>query len=565
LYTDFAFAVPLWPRSVLLDLHWRPSNAEDATPVNRRTLFSLLLASTLAAGLGGCAGGGAARDDGPGKPAGPGVRKVGAPVPGPATRQDPFGIGSPGAVTASAQALGRQIALVIGISRYGDERVPRLQFASADARAVWARFVDPLGLRMAPEDAKLLVDEQATLAGIEKMIDWLNEAAGPEDTAIVYFAGHGSVDVRPNGALGGNYLLPYDAQAVVREGGLALETSTGLALTHLQELLKPNRAKELLLIFDACFAGGTKENFSQVTLDPRQVEQSRAGFEALREMAHGRSLLAATEPDEPALELPDLGHGLFTYYFLEGLYYGADRDGKVTLPGVFAYLSSKVSERARAMGHRQSPKIYTAGALMLRRVPRAFFRVGLDVHYRAAPAPAPKKEPAPLEGLQFAGLGDAPHRALPVAAAEGYAATITATDPPVPLTVYLVRLARTAGGALRWARILPDDENLLAPAVTVADGPERAASVPRESVTGRAFAPIPGDEKDAHVLYVLIAADVPVGRERIDALEAPMREAAARADPEGLARAVAPVIEAEPTLKHAALNYVFVRQGDGAR
>jgi uncharacterized caspase-like protein len=55
--------------------------------------------------------------------------------------------------------------------------------------------------------------------------------------------------------------------------------------------------------------------------------------------------------------LPDLGHGLFTYYLLEGLKGAADADGDrlVTVQELYAYVERQVVQRSRAVGASQHP------------------------------------------------------------------------------------------------------------------------------------------------------------------------------------------------------------------
>ena len=76
-----------------------------------------------------------------------------------------------------------------------------------------------------------------------------------------------------------------------------------------------------------------------------------------------------------ALEAPDLGHGIFTYYVLEGLKGAADlnRDGIVSLQELYEYVEREASHKARAIGGNQRPmmKGELGGALPLIRVPRS--------------------------------------------------------------------------------------------------------------------------------------------------------------------------------------------------
>jgi hypothetical protein len=68
----------------------------------------------------------------------------------------------------------------------------------------------------------------------------------------------------------------------------------------------------------------------------------------------------------------ELGHGIFTYYLLEGLKGAADRnrDGVISLQGLYEYVEREVTSKARSVGVSQHPvmKGEVEGELPLSRV-----------------------------------------------------------------------------------------------------------------------------------------------------------------------------------------------------
>jgi len=99
-------------------------------------------------------------------------------------------------------------ALVVGISKYKDTNVPRLQYASADAKAFQQWLVSPSGGAYDPNHIKLLCDEQATSAAIrDALFNWLKQPI-EEDLVTIYYAGHGSPESPDN--LKNLFLLPHD-------------------------------------------------------------------------------------------------------------------------------------------------------------------------------------------------------------------------------------------------------------------------------------------------------------------------------------------------------------------
>ena len=75
-----------------------------------------------------------------------------------------------------------------------------------------------------------------------------------------------------------------------------------------------------------------------------------------------------------SLELGELGHGIFSYYLIEGLKGAADlnRDGIVTLQELYEYVEQQVTQKSRAVGGNQHPvmKGELEGALPLAKVRR---------------------------------------------------------------------------------------------------------------------------------------------------------------------------------------------------
>jgi uncharacterized caspase-like protein len=72
-----------------------------------------------------------------------------------------------------------------------------------------------------------------------------------------------------------------------------------------------------------------------------------------------RVLMTSSRETEIAIEVPVLGHGLFTYCLLAGLNGGAARssDGIVTLMALYQHIEREVTTRSRALGGNQHPMV----------------------------------------------------------------------------------------------------------------------------------------------------------------------------------------------------------------
>jgi uncharacterized caspase-like protein len=68
----------------------------------------------------------------------------------------------------------------------------------------------------------------------------------------------------------------------------------------------------------------------------------------------GKIILTASSANEVSVEKDELGHGVFTYYVIEGLKGRADidRDGLITVDEIYRYVTEKVTS---ATGQEQHP------------------------------------------------------------------------------------------------------------------------------------------------------------------------------------------------------------------
>ena len=104
-------------------------------------------------------------------------------------------------------------ALVIGVDRYKDSRIPKLRYAEADAQAV-AERLRPLGFPAG--QIMRIIGSQATRDGIMKAMERLNRRMGTRDRLFVFAAGHWSTLSR---RLGGPHPLRPDRKGTHSQPG----------------------------------------------------------------------------------------------------------------------------------------------------------------------------------------------------------------------------------------------------------------------------------------------------------------------------------------------------------
>jgi hypothetical protein len=241
-------------------------------------------------------------------------------------------------------------AVLIGVSSYRDSRIPSLRYAHRDAQAFHDWLVSPEGGEYAPDRVKLLLDEHATFENIrEALFTWLKQAT-EEDMVVIYFSGHGSPE-SPD-ALDNLFLLPYDADYdKIR--------TTGFPMWDIETALKRDiRAKKVVVIADACHAGGVGSEFVDLRKGFVLKPRINTALHGLAKVGDGVAVLTASDDKQFSQESQKWGggHGVFTWFLLEGLKGEADynEDKRVTLGELIPYLSEQVRRETR---NSQSPTV----------------------------------------------------------------------------------------------------------------------------------------------------------------------------------------------------------------
>lgn len=244
-------------------------------------------------------------------------------------------------------------AVVIGIGRYSSAGIPPLRYTVADAEAVYGVLTGQAGFKK--ENVLLLTDtseRKPTLRDIKWALGtFLARSAKKDDVVVIFFAGHGAPEVDPRGAESdglAKYLVPSDADP----NDLY---STALPMDEFQVIFDRIEAEQLVVFLDSCYSGaaGGRTFASKRT---RAVRVDEVFLDRLTR-SRGRAIITASRSSEVSVELPELGHGLFTYYLVQGLKGAADldRDGIVSLQEIYQYLEQQVSQKSRAAGGNQHP------------------------------------------------------------------------------------------------------------------------------------------------------------------------------------------------------------------
>jgi hypothetical protein len=244
-------------------------------------------------------------------------------------------------------------AVVIGVGQYEHAQIPQLRYTVSDAEAIYRILTGPGGFKK--EHVLLLTDKterKPTLRNLKWALGtFLARSAKKDDTVLIFYAGHGAPEVDPRGVERdglAKYLIPIDADPDDLY-------STALPMDELQTIFSRIEAERVVAFLDSCYSGaaGGRTFASKKT---RDISVDDLFLDRLAR-AKGRAIVTASRPSEVSLELPELGHGIFTYYLIQGLQGAADlnRDGVVSLQELYEYVEQQVTRKSRAVGGNQHP------------------------------------------------------------------------------------------------------------------------------------------------------------------------------------------------------------------
>jgi hypothetical protein len=229
---------------------------------------------------------------------------------------------------------GQKYALIIGISRYrNSSHIPNLEYADVDARSIYEFLQQPAAGGFSRENMLLLSNEDATLASIRKALTDFVSKASTNDLLLIFFAGHGAPD----------QFAPQNLYVIAHDTQVENMPKTALAMPDLLSYIEQNiKSKRVVLFMDACHSAGLS------TGGARDLPNNLANqyLEQLLYKEEGRAVITSSDVNEKSLESKKWGngHGVFTYYLLEGLKGRADsnQDRFVSVGELFRYVRQKV-------------------------------------------------------------------------------------------------------------------------------------------------------------------------------------------------------------------------------
>ena len=233
------------------------------------------------------------------------------------------------------QVNGRKYALVIGISQYKNNLrgIRNLEYADVDARSIYNFLQQPEAGRFSRDDMLLLANEQATIAQIRQALTSFISKPAANDLLLIFIAGHGAPD--PS--------APHNLYVVAHDTTVSDMAGTALSMSELRRYIEQNiKCKRVILLLDTCHSAGLS------TEATRDLGNNLANLylEKLLYQEEGRAIITSSDVNELSHESERWGngHGVFTYYLLQGLNGSADtdRDRLVSVGELFRYVRQKV-------------------------------------------------------------------------------------------------------------------------------------------------------------------------------------------------------------------------------
>jgi len=252
------------------------------------------------------------------------------------------------AFAVSSPIHAKRIAGIFGSNYKGNQAdIPELELCEADAEMMKQALISQGRF----DDVKVLLGRMVTATNLQQAIAQIAAEAGPTDTVVLYFSGHGAFQrdaAAPNGLR--NFIIMFERPHVSDD--------------QLNQWLRGIRTQKTAFVFDACFSGGIAKKGTRGASDipvPQGapgtvIENGDDSF-----YFQGKAIIGSSDSNETSIEIGSpVNHGIFTYYFAQGLDPAngdLNKDHTVTILEAFEWSKNRVTEHALRLKHHQNPQI----------------------------------------------------------------------------------------------------------------------------------------------------------------------------------------------------------------
>jgi caspase domain-containing protein len=250
---------------------------------------------------------------------------------------DPFTLAAPPGPSNRTSGPPRQKwALVIGISKFEDPQVPRLNYPGKDAEDFASLLKDPNVGRFKAGNVHMLVDKYATTHNIKAELNWLARNAQADDLVVIFVSTHGSP--RELDSRDVNYIVTSDTKIKPQDELFA----TALGMVELTQVVRSRiLARRTAILLDTCHSGAAA---SAKSADLKESSVSSKTLDSIRQGA-GRAIITSSQVGESSWEDDEDQNGYFTHYLVQALRQSKGRD---PIQKIFTYVHDQVSQSVLA-------------------------------------------------------------------------------------------------------------------------------------------------------------------------------------------------------------------------
>jgi hypothetical protein len=233
------------------------------------------------------------------------------------------------------------VAIIIGIQNY--KKIPKSSYSNDDAR-VFAEYANKI-LGVKQQNIKVLIDDEADNAEIYRAFqNWLPLKVKKNKTDIfVFYSGHGLPSDDGNSL----YFLPHGADR-------DFISKTAINQSEIIAALQASQPNSVTMFIDSCYSGLTRTGDALLaSARPIAIKSKNVEYPT------NFTVISASSPEQISWSSVELKHGIFSYYLMKGMEGDADenKDGKITVGEMQAYLTDMVPRQALVMNRKQVPQL----------------------------------------------------------------------------------------------------------------------------------------------------------------------------------------------------------------
>ncbi len=228
--------------------------------------------------------------------------------------------------------------VLVGVNQYVDSQLSNLAYPALDCQGLGEALTTATAafpkksITLHHDHPQTKVVAPPELAEVRASLHTIVEQAQPQDTILFYFSGHGVVDQPTQ--------QTFLCLANTQKEHLP---NTGLPVQELLTTLADSAARQQLVWLDACHSGGMSMRLGSKDEIPEPLPNPTPQLMALLRQRAAQSkgfyALLSCDQNQQSWEFPELEHGVFTYYLIQGLLgEAADENGVIEADALYKYV-----------------------------------------------------------------------------------------------------------------------------------------------------------------------------------------------------------------------------------